>query len=925
MKFPCRFLQYSALFLICGIFPLSLFAADEYLVIDVSAGFDTNSYPVTYYDEGALPGSVTDDTYKTDKILLKKMPAGTFVMGSSTNEAGRTDNEDLHQVTLTQDYYLGVYETTEYQWFKMTAVPGSAKTPVYGKNYNDNIVLAINMLNTKTELGELEVALPTEAQWEYACRAGTQTSYSFGSDAAQLGNYAWYEANSGSFIKFPGDVGSKLPNPWGLYDMHGNVREYCSDVYNIHLGSSAVTNPVYTTGTGFRVAKGGGYDSFASACRSASRVNMDEGGSKTGFRLCIALPPPPPTFELSVVNGSGDGSYTNGHVQTIVADAPPAWFEFDKWSGATNTVADIFAASTTLSIPASNITVTATYKAQSFDVTVSNGTASAYSATNGQVVVVTADPPAVATNVFWRWEGDVANVADISAMTTTVTIAGADVVLSAAYRAAPYYLTVNDGTGDGYHFEGEVVTVTAPAPGATHTFWWEGDTHLVTDPEAWNTTFTMPARDAEISATYPEIKYTLTVVNGNGSGSYTTGTRVNVSPKTAPSDMHEFDQWAGDTPGLDSFIAESTVFTIGEADALIEPHYKPVSAVEGDYMVVTLSGSPYEISYMDSVPGGVWDDTYKGNKMAFRRIMPGTYQMGAGTAAGIDEHTVTLTEAFYIGVFEVTQNQWYKLMSGSGSSYLPMANISYDDIRGDVNGRDWSADADVDADSYVGVMRTMTGSDAFDLPTEAQWEYACRAGSTGDFYGSPLTDIAYYSANSGGSTWAVGLKAPNSWGLYDMHGNVLEFCLDWFYATGLGTAPQTDPLGPTSPSTGLNAYKRVRRGGAYDMVSDYCKAGVRSGLITNSGAANTGFRMAMAAGVPHTLTVVDCKVHDELPHYYYYRAKIAISADEVENQTFDYWKVEPAGTFAGPLFNAEDRDTIISMPKADITVSAQYK
>ncbi|MFO7937585.1 MAG: SUMF1/EgtB/PvdO family nonheme iron enzyme [Kiritimatiellia bacterium] len=949
MKKLCGFLKFGLpLLLMWGVFAFSVHAADEYLVIDISEG-DNEDYPVTYYD--TLPAAVTDDAYKTTNIVLKLIRAGTFMMGSPVSETGRDDDEDLHQVTLTQDFYMGVFEITEFQWSKIKFYETWTKEPAVNtyvtmEHIKENKQSFIKKLSRGVSLNDLEVDLPTEAQWEYACRAGTDTAYSFGSDVTDLRDYAWYEDYDNSLH----EVGTKNPNPWGLYDMHGNAAEFCQDAYNSNLGTNAVTDPLYDesgtedydeSGTKKYVEKSGVYNKSASDNRSAYRHSVDKGGSNTtGFRICVAPPPPPPTYELTVVSGSGGGSYTNGHVQQIIADAPPAWYEFDQWTG---TVADASAPTTTVTIGTADITVGATYKACTYDISVSNGTASASVATNAQVVTIYADPPATETNVFYRWEGDVATVADISAMTTTVTVAGDDVTLTAVYRDAPYYLTVNNGTGAGYHFEGEVVSITATAPEALHTFWWDGDNTSVADPEAWNTTLIMPGADITITATYPDIKYTLTVVNGYGSGSYVDGTEVNVSPKTPPSDMHVFDQWSGDTPGLQSFLTEATVFTIDGADALIEPHYKPVAAVQGDYMVVDLTGSPYEITYMDAPPAGGWNNDYKDYLMPFRRVLSGTYMMGAGTVDNEDEHQVTLTEAFYIGVFEVTQGQWKKVKGSyplagytdSNRAYHPVENVTFDEIRGNYfDGYNWPMDDNVASNSFLGVMRRETGSDGFNLPTEAQWEYACRAGSTGDFYGDPLESIAVYSWNSDEHTAEVGSMIPNAWGLYDTLGNVFEWTLDWFRGHGLGTEAQIDPVGPDEPDkTGPlnNWYSRVIRGGAYISLNygtfQPLKTATRGVQMTTTNQTFTGFRLIKNVGVPHTLTIVGGKVNNGGPFCYPYRARIAISAEEPagQNQIFDYWKVEPEGVFAGPLFDASSRDTIISMPADDIIVSAQYK
>jgi hypothetical protein len=240
----------------------------------------------------------------------------------------------------------------------------------------------------------------------------------------------------------------------------------------------------------------------------------------------------------------------------------------------------------------------------------------------------------------------------------------------------------------------------------------------------------------------------------------------------------------------------------------------------------------------------------------------------------------------------------------------------------------------VDEASFVGVIRTKTGSDGFDLPTEAQWEYACRAGTSGGWYvpDSDVFDVAVVSVFGQpalSNTFTVATLEPNAWGLYDTHGNVFEWCLDWFHGPGLGTGSQTDPLGPTNPHTYSTPYpnypyNRVIRGGSYEFVaSPVSKAGYRAGQNDSVGHPHTGFRMMKWIGPPHTLTVVDGKVNTG--GTFYYRAKIAVSAVDKPTQTFDHWRVEPEGAFAGPLFDAKARDTIVTMPRQSITISAQYR
>ena len=234
------------------------------------------------------------------------------------------------------------------------------------------------------------------------------------------------------------------------------------------------------------------------------------------------------------------------------------------------------------------------------------------------------------------------------------------------------------------------------------------------------------------------------------------------------------------------------------------------------YCVIDLSAGPnaqkYPVSYLAAEPKGGWTNEYKTSKLVLRRIEPGTFIMGENQ--NIESHRVTLTQPFYIGVFEVTAHQ-YKLVTGENPSAFnkgptsPVSAIKYDMVRGASAGSQWPESAAVDKDSFFGRLRAKTGIETFDLPTEAQWEYACRAGTTSRF--GNCTDKSA-SASIAAQRWrvkyvAVGSYAPNKWGLYDMHGNVCEWCLDW-----MGPLPYgTNPKGVSAKS----GSKHVCRGGSY--------------------------------------------------------------------------------------------------------------
>ncbi len=290
------------------------------------------------------------------------------------------------------------------------------------------------------------------------------------------------------------------------------------------------------------------------------------------------------------------------------------------------------------------------------------------------------------------------------------------------------------------------------------------------------------------------------------------------------------------------------------------------------YLVIDLSrgtkAAKYPVKYLAQIPKGGWDDEYKTEKLVLRKIESGKFLMGSPE----DElgrktetrHEVTLTKAFYIGVFEVTQRQWELVMGNRPSIFKdaicyavrPVEKVGYSDIRGMTAGAGWPVSGAVDSDSFMGVMRAKTGFLSFDLPTEAQWEYAGRAGTTSALNSGKnlvsieedpgMAEVGRYKYNGGegnargdlsSGTARVGSYTPNAWDLYDIHGNVWEMCLDWMDAySGLAS----DPKGASSGT------KRVNRGGSWANDAPSCRSSNRGGSAPEStGGGRVGFRVAM--------------------------------------------------------------------------------
>ena len=333
-----------------------------------------------------------------------------------------------------------------------------------------------------------------------------------------------------------------------------------------------------------------------------------------------------------------------------------------------------------------------------------------------------------------------------------------------------------------------------------------------------------------------------------------------------------------------------------------------------DYMVVDVSSSaqPNTQRYYpaaDFLPGGLLaNDDYRTTKLVMRKIMAKgvEWTMGSTTLetqrnSGREAtHLVTLTNNYYIGVFEVTQAQWALIQTSNPSpsqftnpefrAMRPVEHVCYNEIRISENVSSVSTDSDMfrnyswpkDANpaSFLGNLRRKTGIEDFDLPGEAQWEFAARAGNGvtkwGDGSGilnsssdANLGKLGRYERNGGkinddssyvepdhtcgaeNGTAIVGSYTPNDWGLYDMHGNVWEWCLDWHMAdiSGFDGRVNINPSDPANPISGTSDGYRVIRGGDWSSAADQSRPACRSKSTPNTRGDHIGFRVVCTAGL----------------------------------------------------------------------------
>ena len=561
----------------------------------------------------------------------------------------------------------------------------------------------------------------------------------------------------------------------------------------------------------------------------------------------------------------------------------------------------------------SDLSFTANYTAISYGIVyeldggqMTNDNPTSYDITSATIIL---NNPTKEGYTFAGWTGTGLDAASMTVKIPQGSIG--DRTYTANWSAVAYSITyeLNGGTlaeanPDGYNFASETFVLNEPTKeGYTFLGWTgsNGDT-----PEKPLSIVQGSKSDMSFVANWSINSYRLDLVKGTGintltgDGMHEYNSVVNASCTML--DGYEFVSWSGDfttetfnMPASNAtmtanakLIVYNIVYDLAEGAlpaGLTNPAtYDITSATitlnnptkSGYFFTGWTEGTATFPTLLTKIPQGStgdksytahWIETLTFNlpndvTLVMHKIPAGTFTMGcpATELGSLDwngernQHQVTLTEDFYIGVYEVTQAQ-YSAVMGNNPSEFQSANGYTDDDQRPVESVCYNDITTVNT-GFLAQINSQLASQLpsgykFDLPTEAQWEYACRAKTTtalnngknlenAENYDSNLNEVAWYFDNSPDTTSSVGLKAPNAWGLYDLHGNVLEWCKDWYddsYYTTCGDC--SDPVGPDTGSG------RVRRGGSRSGKPYGCRSACRGGSNPSDGNDRIGFRLVL--------------------------------------------------------------------------------
>ena len=720
---------------------------------------------------------------------------GTFTMGATAEQgSGNSDEKPTHSVTLS-DYYIGKYEVTQAQW---KAVMGDNPSVFVGDNLPVECVSWNDCQTFITKLNQLtgkNFRLPTEAEWEFAARGGNRSKgYKF-AGSNDIGSVAWYYGNNESKIH---PVGTKQPNELGLYDMTGNVHEWCHDWYGDYSSSPQVNPTGPSSGTN-RVIRG----SYCISRREddAPTNTVCYGGH--GFRLALSAntgSTASPSNQSSNVASSQMNNSTSMNLQSFTVNGVS--FEMVKVEGGTFTMG---------ATPEQEHGRNDDNKPVHI-VTVSDFCIGKYEVTQAQWIAVMGSNPS-------NFKGDNLPVEMVSWNDCQTFIDKLNQLTGKCFRLPTEaewefaarggnkckgyeYSGSNDDDDVGYSIISNLKTYPVGEKQPNELGIYDMSGNVWEWCQDWYGSYSL---SSQINPTGPS-SGSNRVIRGGSCYSFSPSWRVSSRGNVNPTNRNNY---------------------IGFRIAL--------SANTGSTALQSNQSSNVASSQMNnSTTMNPQIFTVNGVSFEMVKVEGGTFTMGATAEHGHDAydnesptHSVTLSY-FYIGKYEVTQKLWITVMGSNPSSFkgdnLPVDNVSWNYCQ-----------------TFINKLNQLTGK-KFRLPTEAEWEYAARGGNKSKDYeyagGNNIDVVGWYSGNSSSKTPPVGQKLANELGLYDMSGNVWEWCQDWYGS--YSSSAQTNPTGPTSGSY------RVSRGGGWGSSAGYCRVSFRGYYGPTYRGILIGFRLALS-------------------------------------------------------------------------------
>jgi len=782
-------------------------------------------------DQPPTPGDdFTTSLSEGVDLNMNWISPGTFMMGSPEDELGAGGDETLHEVTLTRGYWLGKYEVTQAQYEAIMGTNPSrfkgADQPVESVSWNDAMAFCEKLTEREQAAGRLPFGygytLPTEAQWEYACRAGTTTAFNNGTnietddqiygECPNLDPVGWYWCNSDETTH---PVGQKQPNDWGLYDMHGNVIEWCLDAKN-RYPTTSVVDPVQEDIEPYYAVRGGSYsyyDDGAKYCRSAARsVRLNTSTSiSLGFRVALV----PVAVSMTIpLRDDVKLDLVWIHPGTFMMGSPE-----DELGRVDSEVQH-------------EVTLTQGYWLGKYEVTQEQY--EAVMGTNpsnqpdqmGKYYGIGNDYPVY----YVSWD----DAMEFCEKLTEIERAAGHLPFGYEYTlptGAQWEYACRAGTTTAFNNGKNIPTasqqIKEPCPNLDEVGWYVYNSNSTTHPvgqkqaNAWGL-YDMHGNVFEWCLDWIGAYPTTAVIDPTG-------------PISGSSHAIRGACW-----GSRANRCRSAYWSNYPPDYRSNSYGFRVALAPSKNMTIPLAG--------DVNLDMIW-------------IEPGTFMMGSpedelGRVDSEVQHEVTLTQGYWLGKYEVTQEQ-YEAVMGTNPSNQPDQMGKYYGIGNDYPVYYVSWDDAMEFCEKLTEIERAAGHLPFGyeytLPTGAQWEYACRAGTTTAFNNGKniptasqqikepcpnLDEVGWYVYNSNSTTHPVGQKQANAWGLYDMHGNVFEWCLDW-----IGAYPTTAVIDPTGPISGSS---HAIRGACWGSRANRCRSAYWSNYPPDYRSNSYGFRVALA-------------------------------------------------------------------------------